>query len=304
LKLGGFEAERVDEEGRLLVTRRERHVVVGRDGRVVRRRKLEIGDIRTIDLQLNLVRRRHQTPSLRVTREELDRVIEVKFLDLRLGRYRVLDLRDQDVLRLIRKDRAFICIEVRVVRVAFPLVNSRARTPRDTKLDIVILERNERQSGLPVLTEEESKRVELFIRTTPVDATGHRLRQVRREEFRGNVRRERRVLFINDLTPNQKFNLGNRRTPVSDGVRLRAITLDRHEIHVVEQVTLALKAHGRHAVVRHVTLDDLTFGRLREIRVTTVGRSEETDFGLTDKVRILSTDGHELGNTTRHFILY
>ena len=189
-------------------------MVVRRDGRVVRRRKLEIGDIRTVDLQLDLVRCRHQTTRLRVTREELDRMVEVQFLDLGLRRDCVLNLRDQDALRLARKDRAFVGVKVRVVRVAFPLVNRGARAPRDSELDIVVLKRNQRQRGLPVLTEEEAKRVELFVRTTSVDTTCDRLRQVRREKFRGDVRRERGILFIDHLTTDEKFNLGNHRAPI------------------------------------------------------------------------------------------
>jgi hypothetical protein len=37
--------------------------------------------------------------------------------------------------------------------------------------------------------------------------------------------------------------------------------------------------------------------------VTFVGGAEEAHLGLTDEVYILSTDGYELGNTTRHFII-
>jgi hypothetical protein len=43
---------------------------------------------------------------------------------------------------------------------------------------------------------------------------------------------------------------------------------------------------------------------LGEVRVTLVRRPEKADFGLTDEVHILSTDSDELGDTTRHFILY
>jgi hypothetical protein len=37
--------------------------------------------------------------------------------------------------------------------------------------------------------------------------------------------------------------------------------------------------------------------------VALVRRAEKADFGLTDEMHILSTDGDELGNTTRHFIV-
>jgi hypothetical protein len=47
----------------------------------------------------------------------------------------------------------------------------------------------------------------------------------------------------------------------------------------------------------------LAFHGLGEVRVAFVGTSEKADFGLTDEVRILSTDSNKLGDTTRHFIL-
>jgi hypothetical protein len=47
----------------------------------------------------------------------------------------------------------------------------------------------------------------------------------------------------------------------------------------------------------------LAFHSLGEVCVALVGTSEKADFGLTDEVRILSTDSNKLGDTTRHFIL-
>jgi hypothetical protein len=85
---------------------------------------------------------------------------------------------------------------------------------------------------------------------------------------------------------------------------LGTIRLDGHEIDIVEHVTLALEADGGHTVVRDVALNDLTLDSLGKISVTLVGRTEKADFGLTDEVHILSTDSDELGDTTRHFILY
>jgi hypothetical protein len=37
--------------------------------------------------------------------------------------------------------------------------------------------------------------------------------------------------------------------------------------------------------------------------MTFVGGPEERHLGLTDEVHILGSDGYELGNTTRHFII-
>ncbi len=81
------------------------------------------------------------------------------------------------------------------------------------------------------------------------------------------------------------------------------IRLDGHEVDIVEHVTLALEADGGHAVVRDVALNDLTLDSLGKVCVTLVGRPEKAYFGLTDKVHILGSDGDELGNTTRHFII-
>jgi len=80
-------------------------------------------------------------------------------------------------------------------------------------------------------------------------------------------------------------------------------TVVRNKVHIVEKVTLALEAHGRHAIVRDITLDHLTFHGLGEVGMTLVGRAEKADFGRADEVRILSTDSDELGDTTRHFII-
>jgi len=43
---------------------------------------------------------------------------------------------------------------------------------------------------------------------------------------------------------------------------------------------------------------------LGEVGVTLVGRSEKADLWLANEVDILGSDSNELGNTTRHFILY
>jgi hypothetical protein len=85
-----------------------------------------------------------------------------------------------------------------------------------------------------------------------------------------------------------------------------AITLETgvgSEVDIVEHVTLALEADGGHTVVGDVALNDLTLDSLGKISVTFVGGPEERHLGLTDEVHILGSDGYELGNTTRHFII-
>jgi hypothetical protein len=80
-------------------------------------------------------------------------------------------------------------------------------------------------------------------------------------------------------------------------------TIVYNQVHIVEEVTLALEAHSGHTTIGDVTLDHLTFHGLGEVSMALIGRPKKADFRLTDEVRILSADGDELGNTTRHFIL-
>jgi hypothetical protein len=103
------------------------------------------------------------------------------------------------------------------------------------------------------------------------------------------------------LTPHHEFNLGNYSSPVSDSITLE--TGVGNEVDIVEHVTLALEADGGHTVVRDVALNDLTLDSLGKISVTFVGGPEERHLWLTDEVYILGSDGYELGNTTRHFII-
>tara|TARA_B110000914_G_scaffold50823_1_gene43639 strand:- start:1 stop:327 length:327 start_codon:yes stop_codon:yes gene_type:complete len=108
-------------------------------------------------------------------------------------------------------------------------------------------------------------------------------------------------LFINELTPDKEFNLGDHSGPIRD-----CVTRDTsvgYEVDIVEHITLALEADSGHAMVGDVALNDLTFDSLGEIGVAFIGGPEETDLGLTHEVDVLSTDGYELGNTTRHFII-
>jgi len=87
------------------------------------------------------------------------------------------------------------------------------------------------------------------------------------------------------------------------GVRDGFGTIIGNEIDIPEHITLALEADGGHTTIGDVALDDLTFDSLGKVCVTLVGRPEKAYFGLTDKVHILGSDGDELGNTTRHFII-
>jgi len=263
-----------------------------------------VGDISAVDLKLELVGIRYDVHSSRVRRRKiLDRVVEVEFLDLRTRGDRLLNLGDEHVLGLRSEDLTLLGIEVRIIGVDLPLVFSGTRSPSDAKLNIVVLERDEREGSLPVLTESKAERVEALIGGTTVEIASDRLGGGSGREGGGNLGRVEGILVINHLTTDEELHLGDGSGPVGDDVRLGAIGLDGHEVDVVEHVTLALKANGGHTTVRDVALNDLTLDSLGKVRVALVGRTEKADFGLTDEVHILSTDSDELGDTTRHFIL-
>jgi hypothetical protein len=305
LKLTSLEAERVREQLRTWSGAAVGGVVVERNRGVVGVRELEVRNIGTVDLELDLVRVEAHVHGGHVGGGDvLDGVVEVELLCLGPGGDRLLDLGDEHVLGLGREHLTLLGIEVGVVRVDLPLVGVCGGTPRDAKLDIVVLEGDEGEGGLPVLTEGETEGVEPLVGRAAVKVTGHRLGRRGRREGGGNEGGVGRVLLVDHLTTDKKLHLGDGGGPVRDDVGLGTIRLDGHEIDIVEHVTLALEADGGHTVVRDVALNDLTLDSLGEVRVTLVRRPEKADFGLTDEVHILSTDSDELGDTTRHFILY
>jgi len=269
--------------------------------------KLVVSHVGTVDLELELVTRGADHGDRRsiTSGDVLDWVVEVELLDLGVGRDRLLDLGHDHVLGLGSEHLTLLGVEIRVVRVDLPLARGSLGTPSDAKLDIVVLKGDERESRLPVLTEGEPERVELGSTDAIIEAGRRRLGRRERRKGGGDEGRVGRVLFIDDLTTNEKLNLGDHIGPViSEGVGRETITRNRHEVDIVEHVTLALEADGGHAIVGDVALNDLTLDSLGEVRMTLVGRTEKADLGVTDKVHILSTDSYELGNTTGHFILY
>ena len=269
--------------------------------------ELVVSHIGTVDLELELVTGGADHGNSRgVTGGEVfDGMVKVELLDLGTGGDRLLDLGHDHVLGLGGEDLTLLSIEVRVVGVDLPLARSSLGTPSDAKLDIVVLEGDEGKGRLPVLAEGEAERVELGGAGAVVEAGGNRLGGGERREGGGDEGGVGGILLVDHLTTDEKLNLGDHIGPiVGERVSRETITGDGHEVDVVEEITLALEANGGHAVVRDVALNDLTLDSLGEVRVTLVGRTEKTDFGLTDEVHILSTDGDELGDTTRHFILY
>jgi hypothetical protein len=151
--------------------------------------------------------------------------------------------------------------------------------PRDAKLDIVVLKGDEREGGLPVLTEGEAERVEPLGGRTGVETTSDGLGRLCGRKGGGDQGRVCRILVIDHLATDEKLHLGDGGGPIGDGIGLSTIRLDGHEVDVVEHVTLALEADGGHTVVRDVALNDLTLDSLGEVRVTLVRRTEKADFG-------------------------
>tara|TARA_B110000902_G_scaffold212729_1_gene243971 strand:+ start:6289 stop:6837 length:549 start_codon:yes stop_codon:yes gene_type:complete len=177
LELTSIEAERVEEE---LGARRActvGSVVIQRHGGVVGIGKLVVGHISTVDLELQLVGRcaDHRDRRSITSGDVLDWVVKVQLLDLGVGGYRLLDLGHDHVLGLRSKHFTLLSIEVGVVRVHLPLTRGSLDTPGDTKLDIMVLEGDEREGRLPVLTEGESERVELRSAGAIIEAGRRRL---------------------------------------------------------------------------------------------------------------------------------
>ena len=266
--------------------------------------ELEIGHISAVDLKLEFVGGFQNVDGGTIRRRQvLHGMVEVELLNLRARGGRLLHLGDEHVLGGGSEEFTLLGIEVRVVGVDLPLGRGGLGTPSDAKLDIVVLEGDEGEGGLPVLTEGEAEGVEPLIGRATVKVTGDGLGRRGRREGGGDEGGVDRVLLVDHLTTDEKLHLGDGGGPIGDDVRLGTIRLDGHEIDIVEHVTLALEADGGHTVVRDVALNDLTLDSLGEVRVTLVRRPEKADFGLTDEVHILSTDSDELGDTTRHFII-
>jgi len=183
-------------------------VVIERNRGVVRVGKFEVGNIGTVNLELELVIIIEDLKSRAIRRSEiLDGVVEVQLLHLRAGRYSLLDLGDEHVKRFSCEHLTLLGIEVRVIRVDVPFRSSGRGTPRDAKLHIMILEGNERKGGLPVLTESKPERVEALVGRATIEITGNRLGRGGRGEGGCDESRVGRILFINNLTSHHKFNL-------------------------------------------------------------------------------------------------
>jgi hypothetical protein len=84
----------------------------------------------------------------------------------------------------------------------------------------VVLEGDEREGGLPVLTEGEAEGVELRSGEAIIELGRNRLGGGGRREGGGDQGRVGRILFINDLATDEELHLGDDGGPVvSEGVR-------------------------------------------------------------------------------------
>ena len=255
---------------------------------------LGIRNIGTVDLQSNLTVNESEVAWV-VSREILDWVVVVHLLDGGTGLGGTLGLGDHHVLWERRQSSAFIGIQVDVLRVDF-IVSDNWGIPRDTQFHVMVLERNQWDRGLPVFTERKSEWVERPRRASA--GTGGLGITLSHRNW-GDVLREVGGLFIDDLTTNQKLHLFDSIDPIGRCECLWGATRD---VAVTEEVTLAFETNGRDTTRGWSPLEHLALHGLGKVRVTTIVRSEEADFGLTDEMGILGTDGDELGNTTRHFI--
>ena len=196
--------------------------------------KLEVRDVRAIDLELELIRVREHIQCGTIRRGQvLDGMVEVELLHLRARRDRLLDLGDEHVLGLTREHLPLLGVEVRVVGVDIPPVGRRRGTPGDAELDVVVLEGDEGERRLPVLAEGEAEGVETLRRGTGVDTTRDRLGGRGRREGWGDAGRVVRVLLIHDLTTDEELNLGDHIRPSRDGLGLGACGVDRGQVDIV-----------------------------------------------------------------------
>tara|TARA_R110000868_G_scaffold29654_1_gene110276 strand:- start:1124 stop:1621 length:498 start_codon:yes stop_codon:yes gene_type:complete len=164
LKLTRLKAERVREQLGTWGGAPVGGVVVEGNRRVVGVRELEVGNIGTVNLELDLVRVEAHIHGGHVGGGDvLDGVVEVEFLCLGPGGDRFLDLCDEHVLGVGCEHLTLLGIQVGIVGVDFPLVGIRGGTPSDTEFHIMVLQRDEGEGGLPVLTEGESERVEPLV---------------------------------------------------------------------------------------------------------------------------------------------
>jgi len=203
-------------------------------------RELRVTDIGTVNLKLDLTIGESDR-RIFASRDELDGVVVVELLNSRLRGDRHLGLCDEHVLGGTRHCGPFVSVEVNELRVHFKVrLGECSTTPRDAELDIMVLERHERQRGLSIFTERESEWVELR-RICTVTRRRERLGVRLRKHDRRDVLRKFRSVRVDDLTTDQKFNLFDLSLPLGAGQSLGCAV---GNVHVTNEITLTLEAHS------------------------------------------------------------
>lgn len=295
LQFRSVEAEWVQEHGFIGTTDFGRGgVVIFRHHGVVWVDGLGIRDIGTIDLQTNLVVNETEIAWI-IRRDILDWMIIVHFLDSSVRQDGSLRLVDDHVLWSTRQSGAFIGIQVDVLRMDF-IISDHWSTPCNAQFNIVVLERNQWDRGLPVFTERKAEWVE---RPSRGSTRGGGLGVILSHGVWRNVLGKVRRLFVDDLATDQPLDLLDSADPISFTERIWGAIRD---VAVSEEIPLAFETNGGDTTSSWDALEHLAFYGLGKICVTSIVRSEKADFRLADEVGILGADGDELGNTTRHFI--
>jgi len=227
-----------------------------------------------------------------------------------------LELFDEEFVLRLGETLALVSVEVDVIDVERHrgLINGEsAGTEAEigelgkgkVNFDFVVLKGNEGKSKTVVTVEEklegnvESGTV-TGTRGVGCDTTDHfriehTLLGFGGAEFRPNVE-PFTVVTVDTLATNFKFNLFDKvvtNVVVPHVTRGKLGKLD-FENSVRDKITVAAYGDGRFAAETSGTVEYLSDGLNGEVGVTTVNRLEESNFGVTSKVNVLSAIGYEL----------
>ena len=134
----------------------------------------------------------------------------------------------------------------------------------------MVLEGDQRERRLPVLTEPELERVEeAGLVGSGGGRTKRRLGEGVCHDVRVDLGRILKVLGVDQLTPDVKLGLVHDFAPITLKSGIRAVHWG--EVHIRKHVTLALEADRRETVGRRGVLNHLTLNHTGEVRVTLVG---------------------------------
>jgi len=217
----------------------------------------------------------------------------------------VLDLLDEVLVTLLGEAATLLGVEVDVVGVHLEggavgvLVELGGEVEVETNL--VVLQRDERQSETRVTVEEENQRKEHL---TGVNRGGGHLTPSGLlgliEVKLGVQTPPALVVLVDALTTNGKLNildstLGGPAViiDITRSLDNRALSLEL-DVHVGNEITVTGDRHGNAAGVRGSTVHGLLDVLHSEVSVALVNRLEESNLGVTSEVDILSTIGNEL----------